>query len=185
MDWHLRGWVNLDLILDVWLPVAKHGRSSAVHVRQLDRVNSDANACLNLRQSLLSEVSLTEKTVILRCSQGRELKVPATRGSIYVEAGDWCQGLVNWCMNTKVLESSQARVHRHVILRRSLARHPNYLLQLLGRELCSLALNGGEGAHCRRDVLQLSLELGVKRLNTVLHRLVQLLETFVDLNTVI
>ena len=67
----------------------------------------------------------------------------------------------------------------------SMAGHSNYLLKLLSRELSSLTLNARKGTDCSSDMIHLDLELGVKGLDAVLHGLIQLLETLVDLATII
>ena len=84
-------------------------------------------------------------------------------------------------MNAKVLERTQARVERDIFL--GLTSHSNDFLQFLGGKLSRLALNAGESPHCIRYMLKLRLEFGVQCLDTILHRLVQLLEALIDLRS--
>ena len=88
-------------------------------------------------------------------------------------------------MNAEVLERSQARVERYIVLGGSLASHANDLLQFLGRKLCRLTLNAGKRPHCIRYFFKLRPEFGIQSLYTVLYRLVQLLEALIDLRSVI
>ena len=135
--------VNLDCTLSVGLPVSKQGRRRSIRVGQFDRVKADSNACLNLRQSLLGELPVTEKAIALLVSQLRELKVVPTFRSVYGQANGGCE----ICANTEVFESSQARVHRLIVLGLSLTRLADNFLKLRSLKIGGLALNTGNGVH--------------------------------------
>lgn len=87
-------------------------------------------------------------------------------------------------MDAEVAESFQASINGDIILD-LLRRHSHYLLKLLGREFSGLHLVTGKISDCARNMLKLCLELGVQSLDTVLHRLIKLLESFIDLFAII
>lgn len=66
VDRHLRARVHLEEVLHVGLSVAEQRRRRAIDVGQLDGVDADADASLNLRDHLLREVLLAVEAIILR-----------------------------------------------------------------------------------------------------------------------
>ena len=93
MDMHrlLSGWVNSDWVLGIALSAPKHWRLWPVHISQLDRVNTDANASVNLCDNFLTKRAFAEQTVILGLSELREFEVATGWGSIKSKTIDWGQ----------------------------------------------------------------------------------------------
>ena len=181
LSWHLRSFIILDHALHVGLSVTEERRHAPIRERQLDRVDAHSDTSLYFRQHLLRELFIAVHTVVLAGSQLGELEVAATSGSINCQACHWGLSSADRGMNAKVLERTQARVERDIFL--GLASHSNDFLQFLGGKLSRLALNAGESPHCIRYMLKLRLEFGVQCLDTILHRLVQLLEALIDLRS--
>ena len=69
--------VYLDKVLGIGLSTSEQWRLCTVHVSQLDRVDTDANAGVKLRDYLLGKVALAEQIVILLCGELREFEVVA------------------------------------------------------------------------------------------------------------
>ena len=83
--------VKLDRVLRIGLSATEHRRLRAVHIRQLDRINTNADASLELCDNFIGEGALAEQTVILGLGELREFEVAAGRGSIKSKALDWGQ----------------------------------------------------------------------------------------------
>ena len=122
----------------------------------------------------------------MRGCQLGELEVAAICGTVETETFDWHEGLAHRGSDAKVVsKGAQARVKWLSVLVGLTRRHTNNFLQLLHREFRRLGLIVGKSAYSSRNVLHLGGEFCVERLNRMLHRLVQLLETLVDLIAVV
>ena len=75
MHWLLSSWVNFDCVLRIALSAAEHWRLAAVHVRQLNRVDTYTDAGFELSDNFLREGAFAEQTVILGLGELREFEV--------------------------------------------------------------------------------------------------------------
>ena len=77
VGWQLSSLVYLDKVLGIGLSTSEQWRLCTVSVSHFDRVDTNANAGVKLRDYLRGKVALAEQIVILLCSELREFEVVA------------------------------------------------------------------------------------------------------------